>query len=126
MAGKIRYTDDMIAQALTETKGMIYVAAKRLTCAPETIYARLKRSERLRALQDALQGEMGDVAELRLYNAIQRGEHWAIAFYLRTKGKSRGYIERKEISGIDGGPIHSIREIETIRTVSDRQQETDG
>lgn len=105
MAGKIRYTNEMIADGLKAAKGMVYVAAKQIGCTPETIYQRLKRSPELATLHESLHGEIGDIAELRLYKAIQDGEHWAITFYLRTKGRHRGYVERNEISGPDGGAI---------------------
>lgn len=43
-----------------------------------------------------------DVAEAALVDAVRRGERWAIELQLRTIGKTRGYIERSELSGKDG------------------------
>ena len=31
------------------------------------------------------------------------GESWAVQFRLRTKAKHRGYVERTEVTGQDGG-----------------------
>ena len=41
---------------------------------------------------------MLDEAELRLWKAIQRDESWAIAFCLKTIGRSRGYGERLDLN----------------------------
>jgi hypothetical protein len=43
-----------------------------------------------------------DEAELALFDAIQRGEGWAIVFYLKCHGKDRGYVERREVAGKNG------------------------
>jgi hypothetical protein len=32
----------------------------------------------------------------------------AVKFYLSTKAKDRGYVERQEITGADGGPVQII------------------
>jgi len=32
----------------------------------------------------------------------------ALIFYLKCKGKKRGYVERTEVTGADGGPIELI------------------
>ena len=102
-----RYSDQEIKQALSATKGMTFIAAQRLGCAPKTIRQRLAKSGALReALQDE-RGGTGDLAELKLIQAIQAGDPWAIQFYLKTQCKDRGYVERVEQTGADGGPIQT-------------------
>ena len=36
------------------------------------------------------------------------GEPWAIQMTLKTIGKSRGYVERQEVTGADSSPIELI------------------
>jgi hypothetical protein len=43
-------------------------------------------------------GELLDVAEVKLWQAVQEGQHWAICFALRTLGKERGYSETLSLS----------------------------
>lgn len=102
-----RYTEKEIEAALTDCRGMIYVAARRLKCSPNTIKTRIERSPHLQEVQEAERGFLTDTAELKLIQAIQSGEAWGIQFYLKTQGKDRGYVEtvRNEHTGADGGPI---------------------
>ena len=46
-----------------------------------------------------------DFAESQLYAQVSGGNTAAILFLLKTKGKKRGYVERTEISGVDGEKI---------------------
>jgi hypothetical protein len=48
---------------------------------------------------------MKDNAESALYSAVLGGEAWAVCFYLKTQAKDRGYVERQEMTGKDGGAI---------------------
>ena len=99
---KQRYTPQQIADALHETRGMVFLAAKKLGCSDETIYNYAKR---YKAVGDALRQQRGqfvDMAELKLWNAVNEGEAWAVQFALRTLGKGRGYVERQEVTGKDG------------------------
>jgi hypothetical protein len=98
---KQRYTAQQVAQALIETKGMVFIAAQRLGCDPETIRNYCKRYPSVQAAKDAERGRMVDLAELKLYQSIQNGEAWGIAFALKTIGKDRGYVERQELTGQD-------------------------
>lgn len=86
---------------------MVYVAARQMGCSPDTIKARLSKSEKLRAIQASESEIILDTAELKLGQAMMNGESWAIKFLLSTKGKSRGYVERveQEHTGKDGGPM---------------------
>ena len=98
MANKKRYTPQQVADALNETRGMVFLAAKKLGCSDDTIYNYAKR---YKAVGDALRQQRGqfvDMAELKLWNAVNEGEAWAVQFALRTLGKERGYVERSEVT----------------------------
>lgn len=99
------YNRKQIIDALIENRGLIFLAAKSVGCTPQTIYNVAKKSAAVQDAIDTARGELTDRAESALVKAIERGEGWAICFYLKTQGKSRGYIERQEISGPDGTPI---------------------
>jgi hypothetical protein len=105
MVRKIKYSDEKIISALRECKGMAYLAASRIGCCYTTIYDRAKKNEKIQALINSERGKVIDFAELRLIKAIERGESWAIAFCLKTIGKNRGYVERQEVTGADGGAV---------------------
>ena len=50
-----------------------------------------------------------DFAESKLDENINAGKEASIFFFLKCRGKHRGYIERQEISGPDGVPISDVR-----------------
>lgn len=122
-----RYTDQQIIDALRATKGMVWVAADRLGCDGHTISKRLAKSPAIQAAVAAERGKMGDTAELKLAQAIQHGEPWAIQFYLKTQHKERGYVERLEQTGANGGPIEvqgdlDVRIAARLEALADRGQ----
>lgn len=104
---KQRYTQDQVIAALRETRGTMTLAADRLGCDPETVAAYATRYPRVRRELKSQRRRRVDIAELKLDQAIQNGEAWAIALVLKTLGKKRGYVERveQEHSGKGGGPI---------------------
>ena len=76
-----------------------------LRCDPETIHNYCKRYPAVQAAKVDARGELVDVAEAKRWQAVHRGDAWAIAMVLKTLGRSRGYVERQEVTGQDGGPI---------------------
>jgi hypothetical protein len=110
MAGKTKYTNEQIIAALKSTKGFVSFAAKKLGCNPGTIH---RRAAKCRSVRRALRNERDlqlDFAETKLLAAIDAGEAWAICFFLKCQGKDRGYVERAEVTGRDGGPL-AVKEV---------------
>jgi len=99
MAKTQQFQPDEIVQALTLNKGFVYITAKKLKCSPQTIYNYAKEYPEVQEAIDNARGELVDTAESKLAAAIKKGESWAICFYLKTQGKSRGYVERQEFGG---------------------------
>jgi hypothetical protein len=77
---------------------MQLLAAKALGCSHETVQQYIKKFPTVRQVAEQLRGELVDLAELRLWEALEHGEPWAISLVLKTLGKPRGYVERDEMS----------------------------
>jgi hypothetical protein len=97
MAKKNRYTQDQVISALKATRGMVYLTARRLQCDPQTIMNYCKKYPSVEQAKHDARGELLDVAEVKLWQAVQRDEAWAISFCLKTIGRSRGYGERLDL-----------------------------
>ena len=95
--GKQRYTAAEVSAALQASKGMVTIAARHLQCDVDTVLNYCKRYPTVEAAKRHARDEVLDEAELRLYAAIRRDEAWAIAFYLKTVGRTRGYGERLDL-----------------------------
>jgi hypothetical protein len=99
------HAPEEVARALTASHGLVSVAARQLGCSRLAVHRHIKRSALVRqALEDAREALL-DLAEASLYRQVAAGEGWAVCFILKTLGRDRGYVERREIAGPDGGPI---------------------
>jgi hypothetical protein len=72
------------------------LAAADLGITTQTLRNYARRWEELRVAIREAKGRMLDTAEDKLKEAIERGEAWAICFFLKCQGKGRGYVERAE------------------------------
>lgn len=111
-----KYSDEQMVTALTETKGMVYIAAEKIGCEADTIYLRAKSSPAVAQAMKHERGKVVDTAELKLYTALIAGEPWAIQMALRCLGKDRGYTEKTEHlhTGDADNPVEmNVRTIQT-------------
>ena len=96
------FTDDQVAEALSSTGGIRSDAALLLKCSPSTTKRYIDRSEELARIESEVVERIIDIAESRLVDAINNGNLTAIMFYLKTKGKHRGYTDRPAPGGREG------------------------
>jgi|SRR5262245_22823229 len=101
MARPRRYTPAKVAEAVRSSRGLLTLAARRLGCDRHTVLRYAEHYPTVAAaLSDAREQQI-DVAEAKLFEAIDGGELAAITFYLRTVGRHRGYGDRTEVA-VDG------------------------
>ena len=84
-------TETEIIAALTKTHGMLSKAARILGCDRKTISNRLKEFPSIGQALEESEAHRLDEAETSLDRNIKNGHQKAIEFFLKNKGKSRGY-----------------------------------
>ena len=97
-----------IDAALRASAGIFSAAATILaqkygTCSPNTVRNYVMRYPSLQEVENEIREQTLDLAETKLVQAIGDGNMTAIIFYLKTKGRDRGYTERRELEGVEGG-----------------------
>ena len=92
-------------EALEKTLGVVTSAAKMVGIDRTTHYLWMNEDPEYKKDVEET-GEVAlDYAETQLHKQIGEGQPASTIFYLKTKGKKRGYIERNELTGADGGPL---------------------
>lgn len=104
---------DMLA-ALEKTLGVVATAAKMASIDRVTHYRWLEKDAKYKAEVEDRQELALDFAETKLNLLIQQGDTQATMFLLRTRGRKRGYAERQELTGADGGDLIPKRQVITL------------
>ncbi len=110
---KTEHKKKALLDALEKSLGVVTTACKKVGIGRTMFYEYMKDNN-FREQVDDLQNVALDFAESQLHKQIQDGNTAATIFYLKTKGKNRGYVERQEITGAEGLP-NDIK-IEIIRS----------
>jgi hypothetical protein len=105
---------EQFLEALEKSMGIMSQAAKKIGVDRTTPYKWMREDDDYNDRVKELLNVSLDFVEGKLFEAIQDGNITAIIFYLKTKGKVRGYVERHELAGVDDKELKV--EIEVIRT----------
>lgn len=84
-------------EALEKSLGVVTTACKSVGIGRTTHYMWLDEDPEYRAAVDSISDIAVDFAESSLHKQIKDGNPTSTIFFLKTKGKKRGYVERQEI-----------------------------
>lgn len=114
-----------LLEYLRETSGIVAYACEKAGISRVTYYNWYKEDPEFALKADDIQELQIDFAEASLLKKIKNEDTTAIIFYLKTKGKDRGYSERREITGVDGKAIQISKELD-FNNLSDEELATIG
>ena len=83
-------------EALETSLGVVTTACKKVGIGRTTFYSWVKSDKDFAEKVKDVENLVLDFAESQLHQQIRNGNTTATIFYLKTKGKNRGYVERVE------------------------------
>ena len=94
---KTEHSKKAVLEALEQSLGIVTTACKSAGIGRTIYYEWLKTDEDFRKKVTELENVALDFAESQLHKQINNGNSSATIFFLKTKGKRRGYVERSEL-----------------------------
>jgi hypothetical protein len=105
---KIEHNKKRLIEALEKSLGIVTKACNLAEMGRTTFYNYYNNDEVFKAKVDDIENIALDFAESKLHKMIGDENTAAVIFYLKTKGKKRGYIERNEVTGAEGSQINFV------------------
>lgn len=115
-----KVSEEEIREAILDAGGNLSEAARRCGMSRRGLVYRLDQTPDLWRVRDEARESQKDKAESALMSAIERGEAWAVCFFLKCQAKDRGYMERPQIE-VDVSST-TVTVSATIRDVVDELQ----
>ena len=94
---KTEHKKRAMLEALEKSLGVVTVACKNAEIGRTQFYNWLKDDEEFAKAVKSIDDIALDFAESQLHKQIKEGNSTSTIFYLKTKGKRRGYVEKQEI-----------------------------
>jgi hypothetical protein len=105
-----KFTTEQIENALRNAGGSRSGAARQLHCSLTCVSNYIRRSPELQRVEAEIVEETIDFAEAQLLKNIKDGKEPSLIFFLKTKAKHRGYVEKVEVGGrVDHSHAHTHR-----------------
>ena len=101
-ATRHRYTQTTVLEAIKGSGAIVSTVARRLGCQWITARRYIDKWEATKQAMADEEDTILDMAESKLYEAIQNNDIQAAKWILSTKGKKRGYSEKHEVEHTGG------------------------
>ena len=96
---------DAMLQALERSLGIVTTACNAVGINRSTHYDWMRKDPDYKQAVKSIEDRTLDFAESHLHKLIKEGNPAATIFFLKTKGKGRGYVERQEIEVAEKKPL---------------------
>lgn len=103
-----------VLEALEKSFGVVTTACKAVGVGRTQFYQWCKDDAEFKKQVDDINNIALDMAESQLHKQIIGGNTSATIFYLKTKGKNRGYVERTEHTGFEGTKLFDVEIVTRI------------
>lgn len=90
-----------LLEALTASLGIVTTACRKANVARTSHYRWMENDPEYAEQVRDIQEQAIDFVESHLHQRIAEGNPACTIFYMKTKGKNRGYVERQEIEHTD-------------------------
>jgi hypothetical protein len=104
-AAKTAHNKAALLKALKEARGIVTTACDAVGVNRSTYYDYYNSDPEFKREADDVQEVAIDFVEGKLFEQIEEGIPTSTLFYLKTKAKHRGYIERTEVSHTGSIPV---------------------
>lgn len=100
-----KFSTDRLITLIDEYSGNLSAVSRALGVNRLTVYRFMEKHPTVKQSLSEAREKMIDNVESKLYSKALDGDTTAMIFFLKTQGKARGYVERQEVTGADGGAI---------------------
>lgn len=105
---------EKVLEALERSLGIITPACKEVGITRETFYRWLREDEEFKNKVEEINELQGDFVENQLFKKIKEGSERSILFYMKYKGKKRGYSDSIDVT-TNGEKLSSDIKINIVR-----------
>lgn len=106
---------EALVEALEQSLGVITTACLKVGVSRDTFYRYMRTDEGFALRVKELENVALDFAESQLFKNIKDGKEASVIFFLKTKGRGRGYIEKSNVDLTSNGEKIERIEIEIIK-----------
>ena len=96
-SNKIQQNKKLLLKALEKSMGIVSKACEIAKLDRSTFYKYYNEDEEFKNDVDNMQEYVLDFAESKLLENIKDKKETSIIFYLKTKGRKRGYVEKQDV-----------------------------